>query len=479
MVPGGPTQKDEEYIPGTEERAMVWLDRLPPGRTYSFWIEIKAVFGSGIQDDDQTIDASLQFIGSPTTQQQPLNADLPQVKSLVGDTCSFVDTLVTNLDKSLAKRGYSASGDTKGILRETLTATAKETAVAKVSDITKGWVTNLAASAVLGPAAPVALLALDVKGDIEACAELFKKVFGLVFLFPVDPNEKISATGIDGYLKGDETIHYTIQFENLPEATAEARRVVVTDKIDEDLILNSLELLDTSHPETLSIEVDDDTRTASFVFDGIDLPPNTEPPAGQGHIEFSMELSEGLESGTEFANQAEIVFDNQAPIVTQQVVHRIDREPPTSKPVDVPAQAASGFMLNWEGSDDGVGIWDYTVMVSKDFGPWQPWLAETEKTSARFTGEVGHIYSFEVVARDRLGHTESFNKTGEAMVTIVAGNGDPNTPGGPSDGTNTGDDGCGCNSTGESPPALEVVLVLVLVALRRNRGPLSCTSRRI
>jgi MYXO-CTERM domain-containing protein len=470
IVLGGPTQRDIELTSGADESALVWMARLPPGRSYGFWLELQAAAGTSLDDAEQSIEASIGFIGSAD---DPDDANL---KGPVGTACGFIDTLLTNFEKALERRGHDATGDVEGILRDTITDTIRDTAVSKVESMVEGWVTGMAAAAVLGPAAPVALLVNDIKGDVESCLKMYNNIFSLFFLFPMDPNDKVSATGIDGYLTGIETLHYVIHFENLPEATAEARRVTITDPIDDDLDLGSFELLASSHPIVLSVDVDAETRVITFLFDGIDLPPNVTAPGGQGWVEFGIDLQPDLPSGTEITNGADIIFDTQEPIVTPVVHHTIDRDPPTSAVVDAPFQAPPTFTLEWDGIDEGVGVWDYSVLVSRNFGEWQVWIPETEETSAVFGGEVDQIYAFEVVARDRLGWTESITQELEAVISIVEGGGFADAGGSDDVGVPSvygGDSGgCGCVSGPDrsSAPWYAMFAVFGLLVRRRRAG---------
>jgi hypothetical protein len=119
----------------------------------------------------------------------------------------------------------------------------------------------------------------------------------------------------------EEPLLYTVTFENLPEATADAEFVTITDEIDENLNLASLEVLATSSDSTFSYSVAG--RTVTFRFVGIDLPPNGTPPEGEGFVKFSLRPVAGLETGAEIRNDASIVFDFNPPIETPEVVHEL------------------------------------------------------------------------------------------------------------------------------------------------------------
>ena len=116
-------------------------------------------------------------------------------------------------------------------------------------------------------------------------------------------------------------VQYGITFENIAAATAPAEYVAITDEIDPNLDLGSLQIEGTSSDSTFSYSVSG--RTVTFRFTGIDLPPNVSPPEGEGYVRFSLRPVAGLEDGAEIRNDADIVFDFNPPIATPEVIHEI------------------------------------------------------------------------------------------------------------------------------------------------------------
>ena len=116
-------------------------------------------------------------------------------------------------------------------------------------------------------------------------------------------------------------IVYSVEFENLPQATANAEFVTITDVLDPSLDPSTLRIVATSSDSTFSHTVSGQTVTFRFV--GIDLPPNVNQPEGQGFVTFSVQPRPGLADGTEIRNDASIVFDFNPPIVTPEVIHEI------------------------------------------------------------------------------------------------------------------------------------------------------------
>jgi hypothetical protein len=119
----------------------------------------------------------------------------------------------------------------------------------------------------------------------------------------------------------NDMIEYVIRFENKKEATAPAENVVITDVLDSSFVHSTLQIISTSHPETFSFEISG--NTVSFSFSGINLPPNEEPPEGEGFVRFAVSPKLNLPLGTEIRNKASIVFDFNPPILTPEVVHTI------------------------------------------------------------------------------------------------------------------------------------------------------------
>ena len=60
------------------------------------------------------------------------------------------------------------------------------------------------------------------------------------------------------------------------------------------------------------------------------LPPDTDPPNGEGYINFTIQPKAGVATGATLDAQASIVFDTNAAIATPQIVNTIDASPPLS-----------------------------------------------------------------------------------------------------------------------------------------------------
>lgn len=255
----------------------------------------------------------------------------------------------------------------------------------------------------------------------------------------IDPNDIAGPAGYGDprYVPLDQTFQYTIYFENLAAATAEAEDIVVTTTVDSDLDYSWFQFGDSSHPSTLTTNFNSSTGKATWTFSGINLPPNVNPPEGEGWVTFTIKPKTNLTTGTEIRNKASIKFDYNAPIDTPEWVNTIDNTAPISTmgtPITMGYRVA-GDSISWSGDDDenGSGVKDYTIYVSDNGATYTPWLTNTADTSAVFTGQYGHAYDFYCRSRDNVGNIEQpplapqyttqvgtrpANWTGLAMVSV-------------------------------------------------------------
>jgi uncharacterized repeat protein (TIGR01451 family) len=139
---------------------------------------------------------------------------------------------------------------------------------------------------------------------------------------PIDPND-IAVTpagdGNEGYINGNETLHYRIRFQNV--GTAPAHQVIVTDMLPPLLTINSFSMIASSHPYELSITPE---GLCTWTFSGINLPDSaTNQEGSNGVIEFEIGIQPGLPSGSVISNSAKIVFDFEDAIQTNTVMNTI------------------------------------------------------------------------------------------------------------------------------------------------------------
>ncbi len=281
----------------------------------------------------------------------------------------------------------------------------------------------------------------------------------------VDPNEKDGPLGIGSahFTVAADPFHYQVEFENSASASAAAQTVSVTDPLDTSQYdLSTFALgpisfgsyvltpppgltsfqgaLDLRPSENVIVAVsanlNKSSGLATWNFTSLDpatmqlvtdpsagfLPPDTDPPAGIGHVSFSVQPLASLASGTEICNTASIVFDTNAAIATAPFCNSKDTRAPVSSVQPLPATESSAtFTVSWAGSDAGAGVRSYTIYVSEDGGAFTAWQNQTTATSASFGGAAGHKYGFFSIATDLLGNIEGPKTTAEATTTVAGG----------------------------------------------------------
>lgn len=183
---------------------------------------------------------------------------------------------------------------------------------------------------------------------------------------PGDPNEKMATPGMGDQhvVPPDQTLSYTIFFENIPTASAPAQEVFVTDALDPNLDRSTVRLtgmgwgdrsvtVTEAEPLYSSRQVIPDWRSENsrswwldlsaelaaegvlkWTFRTLDpatgdlpedplagfLPANDSTGRGEGWVSFTAAPKGGLPNGTVIRNKATIVFDVNAPIETNEVL---------------------------------------------------------------------------------------------------------------------------------------------------------------
>jgi RHS repeat-associated protein len=308
-----------------------------------------------------------------------------------------------------------------------------------------------------------------------------------------DPNSLSgpSGYGTANYVALNQILPYTVNFENDPTATAPAQIVTITDQLDPNLNWSSLAFTavgfgDTnilipagSQYFTTTVDMTENGKTFEVLiqlgihlatgqiyasFESLDpktqlppdvltgfLPPEDGTGRGTGYVTFTLEAKPNLATGTRISNVALVTFDPNAPIATNQVNDEdptqgislgkeatvtIDATPPTSAVAALPSVTpTTSFSLSWAGSDaSGSGIATYNVYVSDDNGPSTLFKYDTTATSATFTGQFGHTYSFYSVATDNVGLVQATPANTQASTLLV---GTPTSTVGPLPGITT------------------------------------------
>jgi YD repeat-containing protein len=228
-----------------------------------------------------------------------------------------------------------------------------------------------------------------------------------------DPNEKVGpqGRGPTHAVLDTDTLTYVIRFENVASASAPAQEVFVADALDPNLDLSTLRFGDVEwgdRVETVTSEgrsfhlratVPDyrpgivkvwwvdvageltDKGTLQWSLRTLDpdtgdlpedalagfLPPDDASGRGQGSVSFTIKPTAGLANGTQLANRATILFDQNAPIDTNTVLNPVG--PPCTLTCDAtgPAVGTAGQAASFTASVTSSGC-PGTVAYDWSFG---------------------------------------------------------------------------------------------------------------
>jgi RHS repeat-associated protein len=294
-----------------------------------------------------------------------------------------------------------------------------------------------------------------------------------------DPNDLVGPGGFGTahFVRADQTLPYTIHFENEKSATAPAQEVFITQQLAGTLDLSSFAMGDIGFG-SVTIDVPDglqayQTRIAyqnlqnggtrllvdvsaalnaqtgivTWTFRSVDpvtgqlpeevldgfLPPNDDTRRGEGFVSYTVRAKPGLATGTQVRGVANVVFDTNAAIATNQVdphdpsqgtdpnkeaLVTIDSDAPASSVAILPSFRPTTFTVSWSGTDQGSGIANYDVFVSDNGAPFTQLLTGTILTATSFTGVHNHTYRFYSVATDNVGHRQPTTATAQATTKV-------------------------------------------------------------
>lgn len=271
----------------------------------------------------------------------------------------------------------------------------------------------------------------------------------------------------DIFLRPSDHTTYTIEFENVDSATASAQVVIVTDTLDatrfdfstfrfrqvtigDSLRFNfdkpgntqlNISALPTN-PDYLRTEATFDTTTGiiKWIFTTVDpvnfqpdtnafsgfLPPNVNGTEGTGYVSYDVKLKSTLVTGDSINNKAQIIFDTNAPINTNNWLNVIDIDNPVSSVNALPTNVnTTSFLVSWGGSDFVSGIRSYDIYVSVNDQPYEVWLVATDTTQYTYTGVNGSKYEFVSVATDNANNEEDAPADPanfpDAVTTVLVG----------------------------------------------------------
>jgi uncharacterized repeat protein (TIGR01451 family) len=144
-----------------------------------------------------------------------------------------------------------------------------------------------------------------------------------VIVSSYDPNfMEVSpkGNGTQGYITlNDTTLEYMVHFQNL--GTYQAQNIVVIDTLSSNLDWKSLRPIYSSHNATVSIN---ENGVLKYTFKNIQLPAKMyNDAASNGMFTFTIKQKPNLALGTQIKNQADIYFDYNEPVITNEVLNTL------------------------------------------------------------------------------------------------------------------------------------------------------------
>ena len=289
---------------------------------------------------------------------------------------------------------------------------------------------------------------------------------------PRDPNDIIGPPGYgdEHWVALEQTLPYTIRFENDPNlATAPAQVVMITQDLDIDIDPGSFRLgqfgfgnfifevpsnvafysdrLDLRDSLNLFLDVNIglnvNTNQAFWIFESIE-PETGLPPAdpfagflavndtllhnGEGFVSYSIQSNPLAETGDVIDAVASIIFDNNEPIETPPIFNTIDAVAPVSMvSPEVIMVDETTFTLSWNAVEDegGSGLENVDLYQAVDQTGYYPLDWALTESSMTLTVETEHIYRFFTLARDNAGNLEAMKIAAELTVDLTTGGNSP------------------------------------------------------
>ena len=131
--------------------------------------------------------------------------------------------------------------------------------------------------------------------------------------------------GADALIASTTDIKYTITFSN--DGTDTISRIVIRDTLPAGLDIATLMPGTSSHPYKFEVY---DEGIIKFTFDNISLIPESSASnqsTSMGYVSFDIAQKPGNEPGTTINNSAAIFFENQSPVFSNVVRHKVDEFP--------------------------------------------------------------------------------------------------------------------------------------------------------
>ncbi len=186
--------------------------------------------------------------------------------------------------------------------------------------------------------------------------------------FSRDPNHlTLSPSGYVNKLPNN--ISAIIQFENLKNATGPAHNITVKlymkGKIDPDSVI----IWSTDHPEAFknyTVEHNESYTIVTVRFVNINLPPNKDPPEGEGSVTILFNPRKDLVSGDVIEAFADVYFDYNKPVRTNTEKIIYDTDPPN---IDIKTTIMGGKVsIKITGLDEVSGIKESSIAILDEYG---------------------------------------------------------------------------------------------------------------
>lgn len=170
----------------------------------------------------------------------------------------------------------------------------------------------------------VTINTFDVTDEFGQLVDGGSSVFEVPFYCGFDPNgiivDPVGETE-EHFIMNDTEMKYTIYFQNT--GTYAVQDVTIINTLDPNLNFNTIEITGASHAGQFNFNIE--TGTLEYIFHDVYLPDMyTDEPGSHGFLSYTISLNENLDPGTIVNNSAEILFDQNAPVVTNTVFNTID-----------------------------------------------------------------------------------------------------------------------------------------------------------
>jgi len=186
------------------------------------------------------------------------------------------------------------------------------------------FVVHYESSCEIEPGDTICYSALLDMSSIEASCAVFSQASTeqcVEVIGSYDPNDKRGLTKGDGennYIEAGQELEYMVRFQNTGTDTAFTVRI--DDLLSEQFDVTSIRPIMASHDYSMSVA----ERKLSFLFEDIKLVDSfANEPESHGFVTFKISLRDDLEPGEEIFNDAEIYFDGNAPVITNNFKYTI------------------------------------------------------------------------------------------------------------------------------------------------------------